>query len=88
MAGGHGSLLKSDAIERWGAMRENVYQNFKFTKKTTRQTMIWAITVPALVLVLTMQQYAKYDWAGKQRGSSLLANTPRAPETKVKRFEE
>ncbi|WVQ94317.1 hypothetical protein IAU59_001396 [Kwoniella sp. CBS 9459] len=75
MAGGHGGF----AIERWSQMRENVFQHFKFTKKTTRQVFTWGLIVPAAIALISVTFDNKYDWAGKQRGSSLLRGTPAKP---------
>lgn len=37
------------AIERWNSMRENVYKNFRFTSKTSRQVFVYGAVVPALI---------------------------------------
>ncbi|AFR99005.2 hypothetical protein J008_06999 [Cryptococcus neoformans] len=82
MAGGHGHFepVKLDpAIERWSQMRENVYQHFRFTPQKTRQVFTYALLLPALVAGISWAYDKKYDWAGKQKGSSLLANTPAKP---------
>ncbi|WVF66705.1 hypothetical protein IAT40_001447 [Kwoniella sp. CBS 6097] len=82
MAGGHGGFepVKLDpAIERWSQMRENVFQHFKFTKKTTRQVFTWGLVVPATIALIAVTFDNKYDWAGKQKGSSLLRGTPAKP---------
>ncbi|WVN90386.1 uncharacterized protein L203_105622 [Cryptococcus depauperatus CBS 7841] len=80
MAGGNWNAVKIDpAIERWAHMRENVYQNFKFTPKTTKQVVIYGLVLPALTATIAIAFNKKYDWAGKQKGSSLLAGTPAKP---------
>ncbi|WVQ73896.1 hypothetical protein IAR50_003477 [Cryptococcus sp. DSM 104548] len=82
MAGGHGhfqSVKIDPAIERWSQMRENVYQHFKFTPRKTAQVLTWAVAVPALIASIAMASDQKYDWAGKQKGSSLRIGTPAKP---------
>ncbi|KAK8861329.1 hypothetical protein IAR55_002148 [Kwoniella newhampshirensis] len=82
MAGGHGGFepVKLDpAIERWSQMRENVYQHFKFTRRATRQVITLGFLVPAFIAGIAVSFDNKYDWAGKQKGSSLLRGTPAKP---------
>ncbi|OCF30829.1 hypothetical protein I316_07552 [Kwoniella heveanensis BCC8398] len=71
MAGGHGGFEP--------VKRENVYQHFKFTRKTTRQVFTWGFIVPAAIALISVTFDNKYDWAGKQKGSSLLRGTPAKP---------
>ncbi|WVR04076.1 hypothetical protein IAU60_001075 [Kwoniella sp. DSM 27419] len=82
MVGGHGGFepVKMDpAIERWSQMRENVYQHFKFTRRATRQVFTWGLLVPATIALIAVSFDNTHDWAGKQRGSSLLKGAPAKP---------
>lgn len=45
------------SIERWAAMRENVYQHFKFTRRNTRTIMLLGVVVPVAIGALCL----KYD---------------------------
>ncbi|GHJ90077.1 hypothetical protein NliqN6_6479 [Naganishia liquefaciens] len=79
MAGGHGGFqpVKIDpAIERWNAMRENVYKTFRFTSKTSRQVVVFGAVVPALIGAACYFNDANQDWAGKRRGESLMVSSP------------
>ncbi|EIW69163.1 hypothetical protein TREMEDRAFT_31545 [Tremella mesenterica DSM 1558] len=69
-------LQLDPAIERWNYMRENVYQTFKFTRRATRHIFILAGLAPASIALIAWSNDAKYDWAGKLRGSSLLSKPP------------
>ncbi|KAF9514876.1 hypothetical protein BS47DRAFT_1294607, partial [Hydnum rufescens UP504] len=68
------------AIERWALMRENLYQNFRFTPIKTRQTIVLMIGFPLLGGLLAWSTDARYDWAGKTKGTSLLRSPP-APQS-------
>ena len=37
---------KSNAIEKWGKMRETTVEHFKFTPRTSAYAFIWALALP------------------------------------------
>ncbi|GFZ42869.1 hypothetical protein JCM24511_00587 [Saitozyma sp. JCM 24511] len=77
--GGHFQPVRLDpALERWNFMRENVYQNFKFTKRATRSVLLFTLVFPAVIAGIAIRYDNKYDWAGKLKGESLLRNAPAA----------
>jgi len=76
MAGDHGALKHDPAIERWAAMRDDVYRHFRFTRRNTPKVVFWGLAVPAGVIYLAFLQDAKWDWRGKLKGQSLLRNQP------------
>jgi hypothetical protein len=41
-----GSIERSNALEKWGKMRETTDRHFKFTRRTTLYCVIWAGIVP------------------------------------------
>lgn len=53
MAGGHETLRKDPAIERWVEMRHDLYKNFKWNGKTTRAAITWGLAVPVALYYLS-----------------------------------
>ncbi|KAI5451081.1 hypothetical protein NCC49_001959 [Naganishia albida] len=72
------SPLIDPSIERWNAMRENVYKNFRFTSTSSRQVLVFGAVVPALIGAACYFNDATMDWAGKKRGESLRAEEVKA----------
>ncbi|GMK54547.1 hypothetical protein CspeluHIS016_0111330 [Cutaneotrichosporon spelunceum] len=83
MAGKNHPLLHDPAIDRWAAMRENVYQHFKFSRSATTKVMTWAVIVPVITFAVAVAYDDKLDWAGKRRGESLLANPPKKEQAEA-----
>ncbi|KAK1920828.1 hypothetical protein DB88DRAFT_501189 [Papiliotrema laurentii] len=84
--GGHGDFhpVKLDpSLERWALMRENVYQHFKWTPRTTRHVMIWGVIIPFATYFTLSHFDRRYDYAGKFKNQSLLRIPPKsaAPES-------
>ncbi|KAI0340192.1 hypothetical protein BDW22DRAFT_1486445 [Trametopsis cervina] len=74
MAGGHGGPVRLDpAIERWNSMRENVYKHFRFTPKTTIQSILGLVVIPGIVYYVAASTDLKYKWNGRRKGESLIA---------------
>ncbi|WOO78892.1 uncharacterized protein LOC62_02G002431 [Vanrija pseudolonga] len=69
-------MIHDPALDRWAAMRENVYQHYKFTRTITRQTVALGLVLPIAIYAVAAVYDNKYDWAGKLKGSSLLRNPP------------
>ncbi|GAA6029601.1 hypothetical protein JCM8097_000957 [Rhodosporidiobolus ruineniae] len=69
MAGGHGyQPVKHDpGLESWNYMRENVWRFFRFTKTTSRQSLLWGALVPVAVFTIAQQQDLKWDILGAKR---------------------
>jgi len=61
-------------------MRENVYKTFKFTPKTTRASLVWALAVPLVLYYGIADQNNKWDWIGKRRTDSLRRQNPGVQE--------
>ncbi|KAI3622928.1 hypothetical protein CBS14141_004261 [Malassezia furfur] len=81
MAGGHHRSVKIDpAIERWQAMHNSMYQRFRWTPKNTPSLLFFGIAVPAATLYLFTQTNSKWDWSGKTKDESLLAQPPKPAE--------
>ncbi|KAH9923995.1 uncharacterized protein BXZ73DRAFT_103726 [Epithele typhae] len=73
---GHGYTKTDPAVDRWNVMREAVYQNFRWNKRTARQAIFGMVLFPAAVYALAYNQHNKWDWAGKRKGESLLRAAP------------
>ncbi|KZT03404.1 uncharacterized protein LAESUDRAFT_659799, partial [Laetiporus sulphureus 93-53] len=67
------------AIERWGAMRTDVYKHFRFTPKTTIQSIVGMIVIPGALFYLAYDQ--DWSWAGKLKSETLYRVPPPAPES-------
>ncbi len=61
---------RSQAIEKWGSMREKTAQHFKFTPKTTFYAVLWAGIVPLAVWSLI-----KWDLRRKDRNKGVTPRT-------------
>ncbi|BGP54661.1 hypothetical protein JCM8202_001042 [Rhodotorula sphaerocarpa] len=74
MAGGHGGYqpVKLDpGVEAWSYTRENVWRFFRFTQRTSRQSLMWGALVPIGVFAFCQQQDLKWDWTSAQRDDPL-----------------
>ncbi|GAA5870612.1 hypothetical protein JCM8547_002062 [Rhodosporidiobolus lusitaniae] len=69
MAGGSGyHPVKHDpGLESWNYMRENVWQHFRFTKTTARQSIVWGVVLPVLVYGVAQTQDLKWDILGAKK---------------------
>jgi len=72
---GHGYVKQDPAIEKWNNMREDAYQRFRFTPRTTRVAIIGFILVPGALLYYCNQTHTRWDWTGKRKGESLKRET-------------
>jgi len=77
---GHGYVKHDPAIERWNAMRENAYKHFRFTPRTTIQSLCGLVVVPGVVLYIASQTNLKWEWRGKLKTESLSRNPPAPAE--------
>ncbi|KAI0956880.1 hypothetical protein AcW1_005456 [Taiwanofungus camphoratus] len=68
---GHGYTKLDPAIERWNHMRENVYKHFRFTPRTTFQSICGLVLFPGAILYLASKQDGKWSWSGKLKNESL-----------------
>lgn len=41
------------AIERWVEMRHGLYKNFRWTGKSTRQTVMWGLVFPVAIYFIS-----------------------------------
>ncbi|TXT12134.1 uncharacterized protein COLE_02544 [Cutaneotrichosporon oleaginosum] len=57
-------------------MRENVYQHFKFSRPITYKVVRWGLLFPAFIAAVSITYDNKFDWAGKRREDSLMAQPP------------
>ncbi|KAF8610809.1 hypothetical protein BDV93DRAFT_550592 [Ceratobasidium sp. AG-I] len=80
MAGDHGGLKIDPAIERWGAMRDNLWRGFRMTPYAARKVTIWLGVVPLSVGLMATFLDTKINWAGKRKGESLLRKAPAPAE--------
>ncbi|GAA5900604.1 hypothetical protein JCM6882_000919 [Rhodosporidiobolus microsporus] len=73
MAGSHGyQPVKHDpGLESWNYMRENIWRFFRFTKTTSRQSLLWGALVPVGVFFFAQSQDLKWDVAGAKRDSPI-----------------
>ncbi|KAG8745301.1 hypothetical protein FRC10_008317 [Ceratobasidium sp. 414] len=76
MAGDHGTIKIDPAIERWGAMRDNLWRGFRMTPYAARKVTLWLGIVPLSVGILALTLDRKIDWRAKRKGESLLRNPP------------
>lgn len=56
-----GKIERSNAVEKWGRMREQTVQHFKFTPRTTTYCLIWAFLVPYGVLSVIKWERRRRD---------------------------
>ncbi|GBE82597.1 predicted protein [Sparassis crispa] len=73
---GHGYTKHDPAIERWNSMRENAYKHFRFTPRTTWQSVCGLLLVPGAVLYLAAHEDCKWSWMGKLKNESLARVQP------------
>ncbi|QRV86509.1 hypothetical protein RhiJN_28574 [Ceratobasidium sp. AG-Ba] len=78
MAGDHGTIKIDPAIERWGAMRDNLWRGFRMTPYATRKVAIWLGLVPLSMGALALSLDRKVQWRATRKGESLLGSTPAA----------
>ncbi|GAA5966212.1 hypothetical protein JCM8115_006410 [Rhodotorula mucilaginosa] len=74
MAGGHGGYqpVKLDpGVEAWSYTRENVWRFFRFTQRTSRQSLLWGALVPLGVFAICQQQDLKWEITAAQRDDPL-----------------
>ncbi|KAG8699790.1 hypothetical protein FRC09_006374 [Ceratobasidium sp. 395] len=76
MAGDHGTIKIDPAIERWGAMRDNLWQGFRMTPYAARKVAIWLGVVPLSMGLIALTLDRKIEWKAKRKGESLLRNPP------------
>jgi len=76
---GHGYTKLDPAIERWNNMRENAYKHFRFTPRTTWQSLCGLVLIPGAIFYLASNQDMKWSWSGKLKNQS-LARVPPAAE--------
>ena len=62
----------ADANPNRRTQRENVYTTFKFTPKTTRISLIWAVAVPAILYIAVKDQNVKPRTQTHIRSNNLL----------------
>ncbi|XP_046849562.1 uncharacterized protein LOC124443080 [Xenia sp. Carnegie-2017] len=62
----YGSLIRDPAFERWGSMRENTQQHFKFRSRTIFLGVMWCAVIPgAYFLFLKWERKRKHFLTGK-----------------------
>ncbi|KAF8710414.1 Nadh ubiquinone oxidoreductase, partial [Rhizoctonia solani] len=81
MAGDHGTIKIDPAIERWGAMRDNLWKGFRMTPYAAPRVILWLGAVPLGLLALSGGLDTKIQWAGKRKGESLFTKAPEASTT-------
>ena len=54
-------MQRSQAIEKWGRMRETTTEHFKFTPRTTLYAFFWAFVVPFGVYSLVKWERRRKD---------------------------
>ncbi|XP_062510394.1 uncharacterized protein LOC134186434 [Corticium candelabrum] len=57
----HGDLLQSEAIERWGLMRERTFDTFRVTPKTAFYGFVFGLLVPAGIYSLLTWHKKRQD---------------------------
>ncbi|GAA5918549.1 hypothetical protein JCM21900_006276 [Sporobolomyces salmonicolor] len=81
MAGGHGgyqSVKLDPGVESWSYMRENVWRFFRFTKTTSRLSLLFGVVVPVGVYVMAQHQDLKWDIVGAKRDDPIARWGPSA----------
>ncbi|BGP31059.1 hypothetical protein JCM10296v2_002823 [Rhodotorula toruloides] len=66
-SGGYHPVKIDPGVEAFAYMRENVWQHFRFTNRTTRLAVLWGVVVPSLVYAVSYQQDLKWDLLGARR---------------------
>ncbi|EIM90510.1 uncharacterized protein STEHIDRAFT_154326 [Stereum hirsutum FP-91666 SS1] len=77
---GHGYVKHDPAVERWNSMRENVWRYFKFTRQTTKVSLIGLVIFPGAIYLTSTLSIGKWDWKGRRKDETLLRNPPAAVE--------
>jgi len=76
----HEPTLKLDpAIERWRMMRDHIHQGFRFTRYNTGPALLYGAIIPVAFFTMAYVTKDRWDFAGKQRGDSLLKRPPQEP---------
>ncbi|CAB4374781.1 unnamed protein product [Rhizophagus irregularis] len=70
MAGDHNSLIKNAAIERWGIMRNNLHQTFRFTRATIVTGFICSVAIPLGIYTFCYVEDYKWDITAIRRGQT------------------
>ncbi|EUC67304.1 transmembrane protein, putative, partial [Rhizoctonia solani AG-3 Rhs1AP] len=81
MAGDHGALKIDPAIERWAAMRDNLWKGFRMTPYAAPRVTLWLGVVPLALGALATVLDTKIDWNGKRKGESLFREAHKTPTT-------
>ncbi|GAA5992723.1 hypothetical protein JCM10908_006898 [Rhodotorula pacifica] len=58
-------------VEAWSYTRENVWRFFRFTQRTSRQSLLWGALVPIGVYAICQQQDLKWEITSAQRDDPL-----------------
>jgi len=70
---GFGCVKTDPAIERFNAMRENVYKHFRFTPRAAVQSIVGLVAFPVAIYLVSAATDTRYNWVGKRKGESLQA---------------
>ncbi|TFK26402.1 hypothetical protein FA15DRAFT_667493 [Coprinopsis marcescibilis] len=68
------SFKHDPAIDRFNAMREGAYLNFKWTRKTVTTAVIGFIVFPTALYYMTARTHNRWNWTGKRKGEPLAIN--------------
>jgi len=72
---GHGYVKHDPAIEKWNNMREDAYQQFRFTSRNTRLALVGLLLVPGALFYFSNTTHMRWDWTAKRKGESLKRET-------------
>ncbi|KAG0148713.1 hypothetical protein CROQUDRAFT_89984 [Cronartium quercuum f. sp. fusiforme G11] len=68
---GFHALRHNPNIDKYGLMRDEVIQSFKFNKRNTRNTFIILGLIPISFFYIAVIDSHKWEIRGKRRGESL-----------------
>ncbi|GES91320.1 NADH-ubiquinone oxidoreductase subunit [Rhizophagus clarus] len=70
MAGDHNPLIKNAAIERWGMMRGNLHQTFRWTRTTMISGFICSVAIPLGIYAFCYAEDYKWDITAIRRNQT------------------
>ena len=65
------ALHHDGAIDRYSHWRTFYQERFKYTRKTSKSTLLYLVALPALIGYVSYRSEGLYEFAGKRRGERI-----------------